>query len=319
MSLVTLNNVHKSFQRGSGPLIHAVNGVSLSIGPKETFALIGESGSGKSTVGRILLHLYRPDRGTVTFDGQDLASLDNRELRALRATLTVVFQEPHESLDPRMTVAQTLEEPLIIHEPGLSRAQRRARVADVLELVALNMDFAPRYPRQLSGGQAQRVGIARAIVTRPRLIVLDEPTSSLDLSVRAQILNLLTDLQHELDLSYLLISHDIHTVEYISNRLAVVYFGQVVETGTTADIFARPTHPYTQALLSSSLSTDPEIQRPQFLLSGEIPSPTHLPKGCYLYGRCPIQAPACAEAPVLLEEIAPAHKVACIKAEQLAP
>jgi oligopeptide/dipeptide ABC transporter ATP-binding protein len=310
---VRLDDLTRTFGRSSGPIVHAVNGVSLAVHSGETFALIGESGSGKSTVGRLALRLLEPDSGVVYFDDVDLAKLDRRALRRMRARMTIVFQEPYESLNPRQTIGKTIAEPLLIHAPGLTPLERQKRVLDTLDHVALNASLADRYPHELSGGQQQRVGIARAIVTRPQFIVLDEPTSSLDLSVRAQILELLADLQDEYNLAYLFITHDIHTVEYVSDRIAVIYLGQIVETGRTDAVFGDPRHPYTQALLSSTLSADPEVRKERFVLGGEIPSATNLPLGCFLYGRCPIGTPECASAPVPLHAYAMDHQVACIK------
>jgi oligopeptide/dipeptide ABC transporter ATP-binding protein len=313
LALISLEGVYKSFQRSGGPVVHAVNGVSFDISAGETVALIGESGSGKSTIARLALRLYEPDHGSVEFDGHDLASLDRDALRHLRAQMTIVFQEPYESLNPRQRIGKTVEEPLIIHERSLSAAERHVRVVEALNHVTLDESFYDRFPHELSGGQQQRVGIARAIVTRPKLIVLDEPTSSLDLSVRAQILQLLADLQEELNLAYLFISHDIHTVEYVSDRICVMYLGQIVESGPTSEVFGNPQHPYTQALLSSSLSADPRIKKDRFLLGGEIPNATNLPPGCFLHGRCPIGDDSCAAAPVPLHPYTETHDVACIK------
>ena len=313
MSLVRLDNVYKSFQRAGGPVVNAVNGVSFEISPGETVALIGESGSGKSTIARLALRLYELNAGTVHFDERDLTTLSRDELRHLRSDMTIVFQEPYESLNPRQRIGRTVEEPLVIHEKELSAAERHARVVDALNHVALGENFYERYPHEISGGQQQRVGIARALVTRPRFIVLDEPTSSLDLSVRAQILQLLADLQDEFNLAYLFISHDIHTVEYVSDRICVMYLGQIVEVGPTAEVFANPQHPYTQALLSSSLSADPRVKKERFLLGGEIPNATNLPPGCFLHGRCPIGDDGCASAHVPLHAYTATHEVACIK------
>ena len=313
MPLVRLEDVYKQFQRPGGPVVNAVNGVSFEISPGETVALIGESGSGKSTIARLALRLYELNGGKVEFDGRDLTSLDREELRHLRSKMTIVFQEPYESLNPRQRIGRTIEEPLVIHEKNLSPAERHARVVDALNHVALGENFYDRYPHELSGGQQQRVGIARAIVTRPKFIVLDEPTSSLDLSVRAQILQLLHDLQQEYNLAYLFISHDIHTVEYVSDRICVMYLGQIVEVGPTEEVFANPQHPYTQALLSSSLSADPRVKKDRFLLGGEIPSASNLPPGCFLHGRCPIGDERCAAARVPLHSFNATHEVACIK------
>jgi oligopeptide/dipeptide ABC transporter ATP-binding protein len=319
MPLVRLENVTKTFRRGRGPIVHAVNGVSLDIEAGETVAVIGESGSGKSTLARLALQLHRPDSGSVEFDGRDLTTLVPRQLRTLRSQMTVVFQEPHESLNPRQTVGATVAEPLVIHFRDLKGSARRARVLEALEHVALGESYYDRYPHELSGGQQQRVGIARAIVTRPRFIVLDEPTSSLDLSVRAQILMLLTALQTEFDLTYLFVSHDMHTVQYIADRVCVMYLGQIVETGSAQAVFSDPRHPYTKALLSATLSPDPRVSKPRNALAGEIGSASELPRGCFLYGRCPIATSACAEAPVRLHSVGPNQEVACIHADVRTP
>jgi peptide/nickel transport system ATP-binding protein/oligopeptide transport system ATP-binding protein len=308
--IVTMRGVTKTFETRGGT-VHAVNGVDLDIGPGETLALIGESGSGKSTLGRLLLGLHTPDSGSIGFEGIDLASLDPAEVRRVRRRLTVVFQEPDESLNPRMTILQNVAEPLRIHQPELTRRDIRDRVVAALDSVSLPAEVADRYPRQLSGGQQQRVGIARAIVTEPRFVVLDEPTSSLDLSVRSQILTLLRRLQERLGLSYLLITHDIHTVRYASERLAVMYLGQIVESGPTQDVFADPRHPYTRALLSSTLSPDPRERLETLRLTGEVPKPTDLPKGCLFRPRCPFQDDErCATERPPLVEVRPGHRVA---------
>ena len=312
---MALQAVEKAFQQRSGPDVHAVNGVTFEIGARETLGLIGESGSGKSTVARLALGLLEPDVGSVRFDGTDLSDLDRNARRTLRSKLTVVFQEPYESLNPRMNVGQIVEEPLNIHERHLSKEQRRERVFDALESVRLGLNLYARFPKNLSGGQQQRVGIARALVTRPKMIVLDEPTSSLDVSVRAQILTLLSDLQQQLDLAYLFISHDIHTVEYISDHLAIMYLGQIVEIGLTSQVFANPQHPYTRGLLSSRLSPNPRVVMPRYRLLDEIPTATDLPDSCYLTGRCPIEIERCSEGPVDLSAYEEdGHRAACIRA-----
>lgn len=310
MSLVKLQDVTKRF-RTPGGVVNAVNGVSLEIDRSETVAVIGESGSGKSTLGRLLLGLHAPNEGTIEFDGRDLATLSPADLRAVRSELTVVFQEPDESLNPRMTIGQNVAEPLHIHEPHLSREERTERVHQALDAVALPPDLADRNPRNLSGGQQQRVGIARAIVTNPKFVVLDEPTSSLDLSVRSQILELLGELQERLDLSFLFITHDIHTVGYVSDRIAVMYLGTVVETGPTSEVFANPRHPYTLALLASTLHPDPGRTLPRLELTGEIPKPTDLPPGCLFYSRCQYRHDErCATQRPPLTEVSPGHLVA---------
>lgn len=316
MPLLRVDDVYKSFHRRGGAPVRAVNGVSFAIEAGETVGLIGESGSGKSTLGRMVLGLLKPDAGRVEFDGQDLATLGAAQLRHLRSQLQVIFQEPLESLDPRMRVGAIVEELLIIHRRDLTRAQRRDRVVEMLELVGLDATHAARYPGELSGGQQQRVGIARAIVARPRFIVLDEPTSSLDLSVRASILDLLGQLQRELGLSYLFISHDIATVRHFCTRTAVMYLGRVVEIGATDSVLVTPRHPYTRALLSATLSPDPDEHRVHQPLRGDAPSQSNLPPGCPLVGRCPIEIAACREAPIALSGVTDHHAVACIRASE---
>lgn len=313
MTLLALHQVAKTFRRDR-TAVYAVNGVTLDIGPGETLGLIGESGAGKSTVGRLALYLQEPDSGRVTFNGNDLSTLGPRDLRAMRARMTVVFQEPYQSLNPRMKIRDIVEEPLRIHEPQLSRRERSLRIRQTLEHVALPNSLAERYPHELSGGQQQRVGIARAIITMPQFIVLDEPTSSLDLSVRAQVLELLASLQSKFNLAYLFISHDVDSVRHLSSRVGVMYLGQIVELGPTEAVCAAPRHPYTQALLSASLSIDPECRPQRLRLAGEYPSPTELPAGCPLVGRCPIEIPPCATTAIELRPIAPDHSVACIRA-----
>ena len=311
--LIRVDSVDLAFQRAGGPAVHAVSDVSLDVRPGETLAIIGESGSGKSTLGRIVLGLLRPDAGVVEFGGRDLAALSPLEMRAVRSRMQVVFQEPYESLNPRMKIGAIVEEPLIIHAKEMSKGDRWERVKETFDAVQLDISMADRYPAALSGGQQQRVGIARAIVTRPSFIVLDEPTSSLDLSVRAQILNLLGDLQREFHLSYLFISHDISTVEYFSDRVAVMYRGQIVESGSTPEIMGRPQHPYTRALLSAALSVDPGVDTEHFPLKGTIPPNTSLPDGCFLAGRCPIEVPECSTARVPFTTTADGRGVRCIR------
>ena len=307
MALVTLSGVRKTFRRGRSQ-VHAVNGVDLHIDPGETLALIGESGSGKSTVGRLALGLLQPDEGTVVVDGKHLEQLDRKALQAARRDMTIVFQEPFQSLDPLMSVGGIIEEPLVIHEPSLTPAQRRERVTEVMRRVILDPGLYERRPRELSGGQQQRVGVARAIVTGPKFVVLDEPTSSLDLSVQAGILELLANLQRDLRLAYLFISHDIGTVDYFSDRVAVMYLGQVVETGPKAAVLDTPRHPYTEALLSAALPADPTEQPPHIALTGDIPSPTQLPEGCFFYSRCGYRGdPRCATENPPLRQVGPDH------------
>lgn len=315
MSLVRVENLRKTF--GSGErAVHAVNEVSFRIEAGETLALIGESGSGKSTVGRLLLRLIEADDGEIEIAGTDVRSLERDKLRAMRSRMQIVFQEPYESLNPKMRVGDIVEEPLTIHQPDMSRQDRRERVRATLEEVGLDAEQAERLPRALSGGQQQRVGVARALVTRPALVVLDEPTSSLDLSVQAQILNMLHELQQTYDLAYLYISHDLSTVSYVAHRVAVLYLGQIRETGTVDQVVDDPQDPYTQALLSSFLDPDPDAPEPaERRLIGEIPDPTDLPDGCYLYGRCPLRIDDCLR-PLELRPIGAGdgHLVRCIRA-----
>jgi oligopeptide/dipeptide ABC transporter ATP-binding protein len=311
MSLLELEGVSKEFEIGGGRRVYAVNSVDLHLDRGRTVAVIGESGSGKSTLGRIALRLLEPTSGTVRFDGRDLGALDRAEMRRLRSRMQVVFQEPFESLNPRMSIGEIVGEPLLVHSK-LTKAARRAKVLEVLEHVGLGGgDLARRYPGELSGGQQQRVGVARAIVTEPSLLVLDEPTSSLDVSIRAQILALLQRLQAELDLAYLFISHDIQTVRYLSNAIIVMYQGTVVESGPSEAVFAAPRHPYTQALLASAMSPDPDDQVPTLQLQGDPPTPTTRPQGCVFRGRCPVRIAAC-DGDVPLVSVGGQHSVACV-------
>lgn len=259
MSLLEVEGLHKTFparQRGGDP-VHALRDVSLSIEAGETLAVIGESGSGKSTLGRAVLRLLEVDEGTIRFQGTDLRALDARAMQRQRAQMQIVFQEPYESLNPRMSVGSIVAEPVQIHRPDLDGKEVRRLVLETLERVGLGADAVRRLPGELSGGQQQRVGIARAIITRPRFLVLDEPTSSLDLSIRKQILDLLRELQLEYEMAYLFVSHDMHTVEWVSDRIAVMYLGEIVETAPTSQLFASPGHDYTRTLLSARLSPDP--------------------------------------------------------------
>ena len=271
MSLVEVEAVSKTFapRHRSGEPVHALRSVSLQIEAGETLAVIGESGSGKSTLGRAVLRLLDVDEGRVVFDGTDLGTLDPRQLRAQRSDMQIVFQEPYESLNPRLPVGAVVAEPLEIHEPRLGRAAVRAQVLATLDRVGLSADFAQRLPGELSGGQQQRVGIARAIISRPSFMVLDEPTSSLDLSIRAQVLDLLADLQQTFGMAYLFVSHDMHTVEWVSDRIAVMYRGEIVETASTAALFASPQHPYTETLLSARLSADPRERHAYKAFAGD--------------------------------------------------
>lgn len=311
--VLEVQDLRKRFPLARRKFVHAVNGVSFSLARGEILGLVGESGSGKSTIGRLVLRLLGIDAGTVRFMGKDITSLPEKAMRRLRADMQIVFQDPWSALNPRLSIRSSIEEPIRLHLP-LDAAQRRARVAALCDRVRLGQGLLDRYPSQLSGGQLQRVCIARALATEPKLIVLDEPTSSLDLSVRAGILDLLVRLRNETGVAMLFITHDLGTLRLIADRIQVLYLGQVVETGPTAQIFDQPEHPYTQALLSSSLTTDFAKQRPRIHLRGEIPSAVELPKGCRFHARCPVAQLACqAELPKLLDTQGDGREVACLR------
>jgi oligopeptide/dipeptide ABC transporter ATP-binding protein len=290
-------------------VVRAVDGVSLRVAAGETLGLVGESGCGKSTLARCVLRLIEPTRGRVLLDGEDLTALPEEALRRRRRDIQMVFQDPTASLNPRLSVAATVEEPLMLHTP-LAGPARRARADEVLDEVGLGAGLRDRYPHQLSGGQRQRVNIARAIATHPRLVVLDEPTSALDVSLRARVILLLAELKRRMGMTYLFISHDLSTVRYLCDRVAVMYLGVLVEEAPAAELFDHPAHPYTRALLSCIPVPDPDIAPARLTLSGEVPSPIDIPTGCRLRGRCPLAQPVCAE-PVPVREIAPGHTVAC--------
>lgn len=313
--LLGLENLTKHFP-GSRPgvRVNAVNGVSLTVGAGETVALVGESGSGKSTLGRLALRLERPSGGQIRFDGRDITKSSERQLRSLRSRMQMVFQDPWGALNPRLSIGTLLEEPFLLHST-IGRRERREAAAALAERVRLDRRLLQRHPVQLSGGQLQRVAIARAIATKPELVVLDEPTSSLDLSVRAEILSLLAELKRESRASYLFISHDLGTVQRIASRIIVLYLGHVVEEGPAEQIFASPQHPYTQALFSAQLSTDPTTPPRRHQLEGDPPSPIDLPPGCPFHGRCPVALPICATKPVPLVAIEERRKLACLRFE----
>ena len=299
----------RTLSDGHPPVVRAVDGVSINVDAGATLGLVGESGCGKSTLARALVRLVRPTGGQIRFEGEELTSLSNEDFNKVRPHLQMVFQDPAASLNPRLSVRRMVEEPLRLHT-DLDAARRRARAEAVLEEVGLGADLADRYPHELSGGQCQRVNIARALMTNPRLIVLDEPTSALDVSLRARVILLLEDLRQRHALSYLFISHDLATVRYLASRVAVMYLGVIVEEAETAELFGRPAHPYTRALLAAVPSPDPDVKRDPFILSGEIPSPIDIPTGCRLRARCPLARPVCAE-PVPYREVAPGHFAAC--------
>jgi peptide/nickel transport system ATP-binding protein len=314
--LVEARGLRKSFASRAGflgrpgPAVRAVDGVDLVVRERETLGLVGESGSGKSTIGRLLVRLIEPDAGTVLFDGTDLVALAPGPLRRMRRHFQIVFQDPQAALNPRMKIGSLVREPLDIHRIGATRAERVEAAARLLEEVGLDRSAADKYPHEFSGGQRQRVGIARAIATNPRFVVADEPVSSLDPSVQAQIVNLLADLQERHGLAYLLIAHDLRLVRHVAQRVAVMYLGRIVEEGPTAELYGRPLHPYTRALLESTPRRDPSAPHAK-VLAGEPPSPTAPPPGCPFHPRCPIAEAVCSREEPQLEAIGEGRRVAC--------
>ena len=299
------------FQRQVG-VVHAVDGITFSIRRGETFGLVGESGCGKSTTGRTILQLYRPTAGHVFFDDADLTTLKGEELRRMRRRMQMIFQDPYASLNPRMTIGDIIGEPLQVHNMA-KRAEIKERVDELLDVVRLSRGFADRYPHEFSGGQRQRVGVARALALQPEFIVCDEPISALDVSIQAQIINLLEDLQGEFGLTYLFIAHDLSVVRHISSRVAVMYLGILAEMASRDELYTHPLHPYTQALLSAVPVPDPvaEEKRQRIILEGDVPSPVNPPSGCRFRTRCPLAEKICAEQVPAWREVAPEHWVAC--------
>ncbi len=306
---------HGLWNRTAGA-VRAVDGVDLEIREGETLGLVGESGCGKTTTGRLILRLLEPTAGAIRYRGLDLAQLTTGELRAMRKEIQIIFQDPYSSLNPRMTVEAMLREALGIHGLGRGAGAGR-RVEELLEMVGLSAYHARRYPHEFSGGQRQRIGIARALAVEPRLIICDEPVSALDVSIQAQIVNLLRDLQKRLGLTYLFIAHDLNVVEHISDRVAVMYLGRIVELADRDALYRRPLHPYTRALLSAVPTTDPSARRSRTILKGDVPSPARPPSGCRFHPRCPDAVPACAETEQVLTELEPGHWVACQRAPEL--
>mgnify|MGYP006267480465 CR=1 FL=1 len=299
-ALLEAQGLSKFFPARDGKgMVRAVNDVSLSLMPGETLGIVGESGCGKSTLARMLMRLIEPSEGKVLFQGEDLLSLSRAAMRQRRRDIQIVFQDPYASLDPRMSIAQIIAEPLDIHSVG-SKAERAAKVKELIALVGLDPSAAARYPHEFSGGQRQRIGIARAIALEPKLVVLDEPVSALDVSIQSQVLNLLDDLKARLKLSYVFISHDLSVVQHVSDRVAVMYLGRVVEEGPAEAVLGAPKHPYTQALISAIPEIDPTRRKAHVLLPGDPPNPENIPPGCTFHPRCPIAQEICrSEAPPL--------------------
>lgn len=319
--LVSVKDVSKTFSVNKGfgskkKLVHAVNDISFDIFKGETFSLVGESGCGKSTTGRLINHLVSPDKGEIIFDEKNITNIKEKEMRSLRSEIQMIFQDPYGSLNPRMRVQDLIGEPLLVHTK-MSSGERLKKVHELLEVVGLSPLHGERYPHEFSGGQRQRIGIARALTVNPKLIIADEPVSALDVSVQAQVLNLLQDLQKEYNLTYLFISHDLSVVEMISDRIAVMYLGSIVEIAPKDKLYDKPTHPYTKALLSAVPIPDPTKKRNRIVIKGDIPSPTNLPSGCLFRTRCPYVTDRCKEERPKLQEIEEGHFVSCHYANEM--
>lgn len=319
-SFIQVTDLTKNFPIKGGLLsrtvanVQAVQGVSLDIKKGETLGLVGESGCGKSTLGRCIIRLIEPTSGKIIIDGDDVTTKTGEELRALRRKMQIIFQDPYASLNPRMTVGSIISEPLEIHKLFDSKKDRLDRVKQLIELVGLRPEHINRYPHEFSGGQRQRIGIARALAVDPSFIVCDEPVSALDVSIQAQVINLLMDLQQQLGLTYLFIAHDLKVVEHISNRVAVMYLGKVVEIAEAEELYRNPSHPYTRALLSAIPVPDPRKRDQRIILTGDVPSPINPPSGCHFHPRCPDMIEECKTTCPSLRETRPDHRTACIRA-----
>ena len=316
-ALLSVRDLRKHFAVKGGFLsreierVHAVDGVSFDIGAGETLGLVGESGCGKSTTGRCILRLIEPSSGEVIFKGADVRKMSGEALRAMRRDMQIIFQDPYASLNPRLTVGAIVGEALTIHALTKSRQELEDRVVQLLETVGLQPDHMRRFPHEFSGGQRQRIGIARALAVEPKLIVCDEPVSALDVSIQAQVINLLEDLRERFGLTYLFIAHDLSVVEHISTRIAVMYLGRVVEVAPSQELYDHPLHPYSEALLSAVPIPDPTVKRKRIMLEGDVPNPIRPPSGCHFHTRCPIARPDCAQRVPELRESSPGHWVSC--------
>ncbi len=309
-TLLEVRNLKKYFQVPKGYL-HAVDDVSFTINEGETLGIVGESGCGKSTLGRAILRLHEPTSGTVLFDGMNVTAMNKQEMRSLRKYMQIIFQDPYASLNPRFTVSQIIEEPLRLHKIYSSEAEIRSRVEELMDMVGLSARVQNAYPHEFDGGRRQRIVIARALAVNPRFIVCDEPVSALDVSIQAQILNLMIDLQKELNLTYIFISHNLSVVKHISTDVGVMYLGQLIEKAPKRQIYKNPLHPYTQALLQAIPSLDPDAKRERQILKGELSSPVNPKKGCRFSSRCPYAMPCCSTENPVMREVEPGHFVAC--------